>query len=485
MSPATPDLETYLSQAQANGWVPVWRDVLADTTTVLGAYWKVSHDAEYSFLLESVTGGEQIARYSVIGANPRAVMKAQSDQITWIPENRQEQGEPLRAVKDALGPELDPALAELLPKFCGGAVGLVAYDYVRTIERLPDSTKNDLEFDDVTMLFTDVVVVVDHAKNLFKVIALADGTEAGYQDALAKIEATTARIKGPLPALPSGEFPVHPVTANMEQADYEANVRRAVEYIGEGDIFQVVPSLRFQTPVDAHPLTVYRALRSVNPSPYMFLFRLPELSVVGASPELLVGMQGGTARVRPIAGTRPRGANADEDERLAQDLLADEKERAEHVMLVDLGRNDVGRVSVAGSVMVKDLMVIERYSHVMHIVSEVHGKVQPGMDAVDVFRAAYPAGTVSGAPKVRAMEIIDELEPTRRGLYGGAVGYLSIDGSLDTAIALRTITIRNGTAYVQAGAGVVWDSVPEKEYAECVNKARACLRAIEQAQRGL
>lgn len=485
MSPVVPDLATFLGQANSKGRVPVWRDVLADTTTVLGAYWKVSHDADYSFLLESVTGGEQIARYSVIGANPRAVMRAKGDQVTWLPENRTEVSEPLRAVKQALGPELDPKLVEQLPKFCGGAVGLVAYDYVRTIERLPDTTTDDLGMDDVTMLLTDLVVVFDHAKNLFKVIALADGTEAGYHDAVAKIDATAARIKGPLPALPTGEFPVHEVTANMQQADYEANVRRAVEYIGAGDIFQVVPSLRFQTRVDAHPLTVYRALRSVNPSPYMFLFRLPEFSVVGASPELLVGMQGETARVRPIAGTRPRGANAEEDEHLAQDLLADEKERAEHVMLVDLGRNDVGRVSVAGTVTVKDLMVIERYSHVMHIVSEVHGTVQPGLDAVDVFRAAYPAGTVSGAPKVRAMEVIDELEPTRRGLYGGAVGYLSADGSLDTAIALRTIFIRNGTAYVQAGAGVVWDSVPANEYRECVNKARACLRAIEQAQRGL
>ncbi len=486
----SPPREEYARQAAGGGPVPVTLDVLADTTTPLGAYWKISHDETYSFFLESVTGGEQIARYSFMGARPRAVLRAKDGRATIAASDGSirldESGvaDPLALLRD----ELPPVRGELtvgLPKFLGGAVGMVGYDYVRTIEKLDDATTDDLQLPDVAMLVTDSVVAFDHAKNLYRVIVLADGTQEGYDRACSEAIRLRDRLLGPLPDLPGGQFPSHPVEANITKEEFEDNVRRIVEYIGAGDGLQMVVSVRFQTLLDAHPLTLYRALRSLNPSPYMFTFRMGDFDIVGASPELLVGLEGRTARVRPIAGTRWRGATPEEDARLAQELLADEKERAEHVMLIDLGRNDLGRVCDYGSVCVDDMMVIERYSHVMHIVSEVHGRLRDGMDAVDLFRATFPAGTVSGAPKVRAMQIIEELEKNRRGLYAGAVGYISQNGDLDTAIALRTVLVKDGVAYVQAGAGIVWDSVPEKEWAESGNKARACLRAIESAQSGL
>jgi anthranilate synthase component 1 len=331
----------------------------------------------------------------------------------------------------------------------------------------------------------DSVVVFDHAKNRIRILVLAEGSEAAYAQAEREIEWIEARLRGPLPPLPQESFPSHPVQANVTQHEYENAVRRVVRYIGEGDGVQMVPSMRLSTRVDAHPISIYRALRSLNPSPYMFLIRFEAYDLVGASPELHVSLHERVARVRPIAGTRPRSLDPAEDDRLANELLADEKERAEHIMLVDLGRNDLGRVCEVGSVLVGQLMVIERYSHVMHIVSDVTGQLREGLDAYDLFRASFPAGTVSGAPKVRAMEIIDEVETTRRGTYAGAIGFASATGDLDTCIAIRTIYLCEGTAYVQVGAGVVFDSVPEKEYYECLNKARAALRAIEIAQAGL
>ena len=331
----------------------------------------------------------------------------------------------------------------------------------------------------------DAVVVFDHARNLIRVIVLAEPTAEGYREAEREIQRVMGRLSEPLPPLPSGEFEVHPVTSNMDQVRFESMVERTREYIAAGDGIQMVLSQRFSTPVDAHPVTVYRALRSINPSPYMFLLRFGDFDLVGASPELLVSLRGEGARVRPIAGTRWRGTSPAEDDALAAELLADEKERAEHIMLVDLGRNDLGRVCSYGTVKVNELMVVERYSHVMHIVSDVTGQLAPEQDAFDLLRACFPAGTVSGAPKVRAMQIIDEFEPTRRGPYAGSVGFFSATGDMDTCIAIRTILIKDGVAYVQAGAGIVYDSVPAKEFEETRNKAQAALRAIEFAQRGL
>lgn len=465
ISPGLPD---FLASAKPGHASLVWADLLADVETPLSAYWKLSHDERHSFLLESVTGGEQLARYSFLGVRPKEVLRAKGTEESPL---------------DLLREHLQPSVAVPgMPKFTGGAVGFLGYDFIRYVERLDNPPKDDLQVDDMAMMIADTLVVFDHAKNLIRILVNAEPTEAGYEAACETIWRIAARLKEPLPTLPSGEYPVHPVESNMTQADFEGAVDRIKEYIRAGDCFQLVYSQRFSTQVDAHPLTVYRALRSLNPSPYMFLLRFGDCDVIGASPEILVGLQDGTARVRPIAGTRWRGASPEEDDALAEELLADQKERAEHIMLVDLGRNDLGRVCETGTVKVNDLMVIEKYSHVMHIVSDVTGQLEEGKDALDLIAATFPAGTVSGAPKVRAMEIIDELEPNRRGLYAGAVGYIGNDGNSDLAIAIRTIFMKDGKAYVQAGGGIVYDSVPTNEYQESCNKARACLLAIERAQ---
>jgi anthranilate synthase component 1 len=469
-----PSQDEFLRATGAVRRMPVYSDTLADVETPLSAYWKLSHDEECSFLLESVTGGEQLARYSLLGVRPRKVLRVGGAGA----EN------PLDLLREEL---LGSPTVHVpgLPEFIGGAVGLMSYDLVRHFEKLPEPPPDDLNIDDLAMMFCDTVVVFDHARNLIRVIVLAEPTEKGYRDAQKEIERVMLRLAEPLPPLPSGEFPVHPVTSNMDQVRFESMVERTREYIAAGDGIQMVLSQRFSTPVDAHPVTVYRALRSINPSPYMFLLRFGDFDLVGASPELLVSLRGDVARVRPIAGTRWRGNSPAEDDALAAELLADEKERAEHIMLVDLGRNDLGRVCSYGTVNVNELMVIERYSHVMHIVSDVTGQLATEKDAFELLKACFPAGTVSGAPKVRAMQIIDELEPTRRGPYAGSVGFFSATGDMDTCIAIRTILIKDGVAYVQAGAGIVYDSVPSKEFEETRNKARAALRAIEFAQRGL
>ncbi len=488
MQSPTPDAPR--DQAAAGGWIPLWRDVLADVETPLSAYWKLAHDEPYSFLLESVTGGEQVARYSVIGVRPREVRTVKGgvlrrESADGVAEEPLADGEdPLARAWEGL-PWVRPEAAEGMPKFIGGAVGTVAYDYLRTIERLGEGPPDDAPVPTVAMMVTGSVVVFDHARNLMRLIVLADGSHEGAAAAEAELDRLAERLASERPPLPAGGYPEHPVEQNRTQADFEEAVRTVIEYIRAGDCIQAVPSVRFSTRIDAHPVTVYRALRSINPSPYMFLLRFGGFDVVGASPELLVSLGGGVARVRPIAGTRPRGATPAEDQALAEGLFADEKERAEHIMLVDLGRNDLGRVCEYGSVRVEDLMVVERYSHVMHIVSSVTGRLREGLGPVELVRACFPAGTVSGAPKVRAMQIIDELEPTRRGLYAGAVGYVSATGDVDLAIAIRTVVLREGVAYVQAGAGIVFDSVPESEYLECVNKARASLRALSTAQKGL
>ncbi|MCW5941222.1 MAG: anthranilate synthase component I [Fimbriimonadaceae bacterium] len=485
-----PTKPEYLSRTEGKRPMPVVREILADMETPLSAYWKLASEETFSFLLESVTGGEQLARYSILGVRPRAVLRTkgrrfvrhtrEGDLIGEVPEGQ----DPLHLLQT----ELDrprPIPVEGLPTFVGGAIGMLGYDIVRFFERLPDTTTDDLGFDDLAMMLTDTVVVFDHAKNVIKIIVLADGSEAAYDAASTEIETILAALRKPLPPLPREAHEIRPVVANITKEAFEATVARTKEYIAQGDGIQMVLSQRFETRVDAHPVTVYRALRSLNPSPYMFLLRYGDFDLVGASPEILVSLHQGTARVRPIAGTRWRGKTPEEDEALATELLADEKERAEHIMLVDLGRNDLGRVCDYGSVTVNDLMVIERYSHVMHIVSDVTGRLRIDMDAYDLVRATFPAGTVSGAPKVRAMEIIDELETTRRGTYAGSVGFFSASGDMDLCITLRTIAIKDGTAYVQAGGGIVHDSRPELEYNESRNKAAASLRALEIAQSGL
>ncbi|RYG49695.1 anthranilate synthase component I [bacterium] len=482
-----PDLPSFLASA-SDRRMPVYREILADVETPVSAWWKLAQGETYGFLLESVTGGENVGRYSILGVRPRAVLRAKNGTAS-----REENGS-LQAIELQGGDPLD-LLQEVtktetvripgMPAFCGGAVGMLAYDMVRYFERLPDTTVDDLQVPDLAMMLVDTFVVFDHAKNVARIVHLADGTEEGYRRAEAEIERVAERLAAPLPPLPTGSFAPKEVTANRTPEDFMASVSHVKGYIAQGDGVQMVPSQRFQREIEAHPLTIYRALRSINPSPYMFLFRFGDFDIVGASPEILVSLHGDRARVRPIAGTRWRGQTEEEDVRLGEELLADEKEIAEHVMLVDLGRNDLGRVCNYGSVTVNDLMVIERYSHVMHIVSDVTGQLNADKDALDLLRATFPAGTVSGAPKIRAMQIIDECEPTRRGLYAGAVGFLSAQGDLDMCIALRTILLKDGKAFVQAGGGVVYDSDPAYEYRESKNKAQAALSALARAEAGL
>lgn len=466
----------------------IYQDLLADVETPLSAYWKLASEESCSFLLESVTGGEQLARYSILGVRPKEVLRSKGSRVTRIgPIGKTEctldpGQDPLNLLQESMQGEAPLPLPDM-PTFVGGAVGMLSYDIVRFFERLGDGPSDDLQLDDMAMMLCDTVVVFDHARNLLRVMVISG--PHGYDSAVSEIERILNILKGPLPSLPTDAFEPHPTSANLDQPTFEGIVRKIKDYIAAGDGIQMVPSLRFSTQVDAHPLTVYRALRSLNPSPYMFLLRFGDFDIVGASPELLVSLHGRKARVRPIAGTRWRGDTAEEDAALAEELLHDEKERAEHIMLVDLGRNDLGRVCDFGSVKVNELMVVERYSHVMHIVSDVTGTLSPEKDGYDLIRASFPAGTVSGAPKVRAMQIIDEVEPTRRGSYAGSVGFLSHTGDLDLCIAIRTILIKDGVAHVQAGAGIVFDSDPTKEYEECRNKAKASLRAIELAQQGL
>jgi len=475
---------------------PLYRATLADWETPLSAFYKVVGDEPYAFLLESVSGGERIARYSFIGFSPVAIVRARGRvlrlwergtgwRVLELPPHH-DPLDPVRAILYRYRYECDPRL----PRFTGGAVGYIAYDYVRFLERLPDQTHDDLQTDDCCLIFPEVLLIFDHVQHLIRVLVnVPPGAEPqeSYRQANHRIEQVLALLNRPQPPpapFDAPAFQLNP-TPNLSQQEFLNAVARAVEYIHAGDCIQVVLSQRFSQPVSAPPLNIYRALRSINPSPYMFLLRMEDMTLIGASPEVLVTVEGRQAITRPIAGTRPRGASEEEDQRLAQELLADEKERAEHIMLVDLGRNDLGRVCQYGTVHVPELMVIERYSHVMHLVSEVRGMLKEGVDCFDVLRACFPAGTVSGAPKVRAMEIIEELEPTRRGPYAGAVGYFSYTGEMDTCITIRTLLLKNGVAHVQAGAGIVADSVPEREYQECLNKAMAALRAIERAHRPL
>ena len=490
-----PSLEEFRTKALRGNLVPVYREILADMETPVSALRKIDN-GEYAFLLESVEGGENIAQYSFLGSNPSLIFWSKNNTVTTVrngaTDRRDEVEDPFEELRKLMA-EFRPVKVEGLPRFHGGAVGFVSYDMVRFFEQLPDTTTDDRQLPDCFFMITDTILVFDHVNHKIKVVSNAhinggkQAVDEAYGEATAKIDEIISALKRPVeyksPA--RGQWDEDAVKSNFTGEEYEKVVEAAKEYIKAGDIVQVVPSQRLSVPVSADPFDIYRALRAVNPSPYMYYLKLGDVEIAGSSPEVMVRTEEGRVTMRPIAGTARRGSTEDEDKELAEELLADPKEQAEHVMLVDLGRNDVGRVCEYGSVKVDELMVIEKYSHVMHIVSNVVGKLRSDKDAFDVLRACLPAGTVSGAPKIRAMEIIDELEPSRRGTYAGAVGYFSFSGNSDTAIAIRTIMIKDGIAYVQAGGGVVAYSVPEKEYQETMNKARACVRAIQLAEEGL
>lgn len=489
----TPDRATFRQLASQGDLIPVYREIVADLETPVSAFLKLG-DAPYAFLLESITGGENIGRYSFLGAEPAMVISTRGRDVTIrrgddVEQTKLADGEdPLHVIDRVMGRSRFVPHGDL-PPFIGGAVGFMSYDLVRFFEKLPDSCQDDLQLPDTLFMLTDTCLVFDRVMNKVKVVAMARVTgdpDADYDRATEAIRGIIAKLREPLQTpQPTGTGRAIEVRSNFTQSRYEQVVRAAKEYIAAGDIIQVVPSQRFHADTTARPFDVYRALRTINPSPYMFFLRFDDLTLIGASPEILVTEDHGTVRTRPIAGTRKRGRTAAEDQALEAELLADEKERAEHIMLVDLGRNDLGRVCDYGTVRVDELMVVERYSHVMHIVSNVVGHLSPERSQFDVLRAAFPAGTLTGAPKIRAMEIIDELETTRRGPYGGAIGYFSYSGSMDTAITIRTALMRGGRCYWQSGGGVVADSDPTLEYEETCNKAMAMRRALELAERGL
>jgi len=488
----------FLKLARTHTLVPVYRRLTADVETPVTAFLRLAADEPECFMLESVEGGENVGRYTFIGIEPyrRIVARGTGIEITekgktGKPQTRRSEGDIFSLWKDAIEGH-SPARVSGLPPFTAGAVGFFAYDVVRQIERLPEKTVDDLGLPDACLMFFDEVLAFDHVKKEILLIVTADvrkqKPQAAYEDAVKRLARLERRLGRPLPKAKrkkaAGNLKIEP---QMKKRDFLKAVERSKEYIAAGDIFQVVVSQRFDVKPEVDPFEVYRALRIVNPSPYLYFLRFglekpADTHIVGSSPELLVRVQGRKVEYRPIAGTLPRGASEEEDLQLEERLLHDEKERAEHVMLVDLGRNDVGRVSEYGSVKVKDLMFIERYSHVMHLVSTIEGRLREGLTAADAFRACFPAGTLSGAPKIRAMEIIEELEPTRRGIYGGSVLYADFSGNLTSCIAIRTLLMRGNQGHIQAGAGIVADSVPEREYEESVNKSRAVVRAIERAR---
>ncbi|TCS72635.1 anthranilate synthase component I [Sulfuritortus calidifontis] len=470
--------------------IPLVKSLPADLDTPLAIYLKLANQP-YSYLLESVVGGERFGRYSFIGLPARTVLRVHGHFVSVEQEGKQveqcDAADPLAFVEQYLR-RFKAAAPHGLPRFPGGLCGYFGYDTVRYIEnKLAHTHKPDvLGTPDILLLLTDELAVVDNLSGQLSLIVYADPMQPeAYVTAQARLRELAGQLRKPVtpPAGERGE--AAEAVSEFGEAGFKAAVDKAKKYIVEGDIMQVVLSQRMSRPFKAHPLSLYRSLRSLNPSPYMFYYDMGNFHVVGASPEILVRLEGDTVTVRPIAGTRPRGVTREEDLKFEQELLADPKELAEHVQLMDLGRNDAGRVAQTGSVKVTENMVIERYSHVMHIVSNVEAKLKPDLNAMDVLRATFPAGTVSGAPKVRAMEIIDELEPTKRGIYAGAVGYLGFNGDMDLAIAIRTAVIKDQTLYVQAGAGIVADSVPDNEWTETRNKARAVLRAAELALAGI
>jgi anthranilate synthase component I len=491
-----PTVEQVKELAGKGNLTPIYREIMADLETPVSAFLKISHDEPNSFLLESVEGGERLARYSFMGTDPYLVLRLENG-VAYARLGGHKQTfsftDPLEVIASYLKEYQlveAPGIANELPRFYGGAVGYLGYEAVNYFEKLPKKEANPLDVPEAVYIFMDTVVVFDHLKRKIKLVShvhLDGDIERSYAEASAKIEKLAQKLVEPVPleiiqGKVAGATSGAP-TSNMTREEYEAAVVQTKEYIKAGDIFQANVGQRFARPTDTKPINIYRALRAVNPSPYMFYLHFPDFHIIGASPELLVQVEGSTVVTHPIAGTRPRGKTPDADAAFAAELIADPKECAEHVMLVDLGRNDLGRVSAPGTVHVEDIMHIERYSHVMHMVSNVKGTLAPGKTAFDALRSCFPMGTVTGAPKIRAMEIISELEPEQRGAYGGAVGYFGYSGNMDTCLTIRTIVLKNNIAYVQAAAGLVADSVPASEYEETVNKVKGMLRALDEAEK--
>lgn len=481
--------DEFLLLAKDYNLIPIYREIVADVDTPVSAFLKLAGPT--SFLLESVEGGETLGRYSFIGLEPFLRISAKNHRVEIsgeIEATFANVADPLTIVEDIIGRYHQAPITDL-PPFSGGAVGYVGYDSIRYFEDIPRTGTDDLELPDLLFVFPEALVVFDHVKHTLMVLIntriSGDGARSAWEDGLRQIERIIDSLQSSV-SVPlidaSADISLEGIEANFTKEQYLEEIAEAKDYIFAGDILQIVPSQRFSLPTKSDPFDLYRVLRIINPSPYLGFLKFDDLALVASSPEPLVKVQGRRVITRPIAGTRPRGADAAADKRLEEELLADTKERAEHIMLVDLGRNDLGRVCKTGTVKVDDLMFIERYSHVMHIVSQVSGELRDDKTAFDALRSAFPAGTVSGAPKIRAMEIIDEIEPTLRGPYAGAFGYIGFTGNLDTGITIRTIVAKGGVAYVQAGGGIVADSDPELEYQETVNKATAMLRAIKIAE---
>lgn len=486
-----PDFETFCNLAKKANFIPVYKEFLADIETPVTAYLKLK-DKGYSFLLESAEGGEKWGRYSFIGCTPILIITYQDERVKISgPEGRdiyERVNDPLPLLRETLK-EFHLAQLSDLPRFQGGLIGYFSYDIVRCFERLPNISIKDLSIPEAVFVLPKTLIIFDHVKHTVKIVSFVDlrkerELKKAYEGAISSIEKNILQLRSPL-NYGSKAISISTISSNFSKESFMSAVDRIRSYIFSGDAIQVVLSQRLSTKIDGDDFSIYRALRSINPSPYMFYLNFDKLKLIGSSPEILVRLEGDLITLRPIAGTRPRGRDENEDLALEEELLNDPKERAEHIMLVDLGRNDVGRVSRPGTVRVTDLMVIERYSHVMHIVSNVTGRLQEGKDAFDVLKACFPAGTVSGAPKIRAMEIIEEFEPTRRGPYAGAVGYFSLSGDMDFCITIRTVVIWEDMLHVQVGAGIVADSVPEREYEETMNKAKAMLKAINWTVNGL
>jgi anthranilate synthase component 1 len=490
-----PDFNEFKKKAAEGNLIPVYREILADLETPLSAFLKLK--GKTGFLLESLEGGEKWARYSFIGSNPSLIIEGKGKNLTIKRGALKEKVGFVRDPLEVISAELKkykPVIIPGLPRFFGGFVGYIGYDTVRHFEKLPDTHRPGLNLPDIFLMFTDTLLVFDNLTHKIKVISNAhieNSPEEAYDKALLKIDSIVKKLKAKAVIQKRSSFQHKPVTeaatftSNFSKDDFMKAVEKTKEYVRSGDIIQAVISQNFQKDTDILPINAYRALRVINPSPYMYYIETGKCTLAGSSPEILVRLEGDTIELRPIAGTRRRGYTKEEDLSMEEELKADPKEMAEHIMLVDLGRNDLGRVAATGSVRVTELMSVERYSHVMHLVSNVVGKLKNGYDAFDVIRASFPAGTVTGAPKIRAMEIIEELEPAKRGPYAGSVGYFDFSGNMDMCITIRTIIFKDKKAYIQAGAGIVADSDPEKEYKETVNKAKGMFKAIEMAENEL
>ena len=490
-----PTKQEFIKKARQGNLIPVYKELSADLETPVSAFLKIDQGG-YSYLLESVEGPEFVARYSFLGAQPAVIFRSKGSNVEIIrgkKVKRIKSSNPLVEIKRLIKRYRFVPVSGL-PRFCGGLVGFISYDMVRFFEQIGDENPDELNLPDCLFLLTDTILIFDHAKGVIKIInnvhlkdaKSRDKLNQAYEEAVAKIEDIARQLRRPLNKSAQAQQGLKSklkLKSNLSRKRFTQIVKKAKDYIKQGEIIQAVLSQRFSTRFNCSTFDIYRQLRSINPSPYMFYLKLKDFCLIGSSPELFVRCEEGNVAVRPIAGTRARGKDARQDQRLIKQLLADPKERAEHIMLVDLGRNDIGRIAKFGSVKISDFMVVEKYSHVMHIVSEVEGKLRKDKDAFDLIMACFPAGTVSGAPKIRAMQIIDELENTRRGPYAGLVGYFSFSGNLDSCITIRTILTKDKTAYIQAGAGIVADSVPQREYQETKNKAQAMIKAVKLAQK--